>query len=220
MIRQDRLEAQLIAGLKDRISKTEAIEYALTRFQDGLHKRLKDLQEQTLKAADTVATLQNQRRELKGQAVNLGEAIAKMGHSSTLLHQLAVIESEIERIDERLALANQPLDLAFSLELIRDFVSEKALDFNLAFDSEPSKARQVLANHIERLVLTPRVTEDGPVYDVSGEIDLCGGDREGMSLAVKASIRPSSGQKRCNADGGQGRDRTADAGLFRAALYH
>jgi chromosome segregation ATPase len=146
MIRLDRLEAQLIAGLTERVSKPEVIEYALQRFQEELQKRLRDLQEQTLKAAGAVASIQNQRRELKGQAQNLGEAIAKMGHSATLLQQLAGIESEIERIDERLALANQPLDLAFSLELIRDFVCQKALDFRAAFDSEPGRARQILAN--------------------------------------------------------------------------
>lgn len=60
MIRQDRLEVQLIAGL-------------------------------TLKAAGEVASRQNRRRELKEQAQNLGSAIAQMGHSTTLLQQLAGI---------------------------------------------------------------------------------------------------------------------------------
>ena len=98
------------------------------------------------------------------------------------------MSQDIERIDKRLALVNQPLDLAFSLELIRNFVSEKVLDFRLAFDAEPGKAWQILANHIEKPVLTPKETEDGPVYDVSGDIDLLGGDRSDMSLAVKASM--------------------------------
>lgn len=110
MIRQDRLETQLIAGLTDRISKSERIEYALEWFQEQLQGRLRDIQEQTLKAADTVSTLQTQRHELKARANNLGEAIAQMGHSATLLQQLAAVESEIERIDESLAVANQPLD--------------------------------------------------------------------------------------------------------------
>jgi len=83
-----------------RVSKPEVIEYALQRFQEELQKRLRDLQEQTLKAAGAVASLQNQRRELKGQAQNPGEAIAKIGHSATLLQQLVGIESEIERIDD------------------------------------------------------------------------------------------------------------------------
>lgn len=195
MIRQDRLEAQLIAGLTERVSKTELIEYALKQFQERLQARLRELQEHTLKAADAVTTLQNQRRELKARANNLGEAIAQMGHSATLLQQLAGVESEIERIDERLAVANQPLDLAFSLESIRDFVSDKAMDFTMAFDSEPAKAREILALHIERLILTPRKTEDGSVYDVSGDIDLFGGDGKSISLVVEAYTGRSSKQR-------------------------
>ena len=154
------------------------------------------MQEQTLKAAEGVTTLQDQRRELKGRAQNLGEAIARMGRSVTLLQQLAEIELEIGRIDEQLAFANQPLDLAFSLESIRDFVAKKALDFRSAFDAEPGKARQILANHIEKLILTPRETEYGPVYDVSGDIDLFGGDQAAMGLVIKATTSRRPGAKR------------------------
>ncbi len=64
------------------------------------------------------------------------------------------------------------MDLEFSLESIRDFVADKALDFKAAFDSEPVKAKEILACHIDQLVLTPRETDEGPVYDVSGDIDL------------------------------------------------
>ena len=93
-------------------------------------------------------------------------------------------------------LANQPLDLAFSLESIRNFVSEKATDLRSAFDLNPEKARQILASHIERLLLTPREGEDGPVYDVSGNIDLFGRDRTAMGLAVKASPSRQPGGKK------------------------
>jgi hypothetical protein len=70
MIRLDRLEAQLVAGLMERVSKPAVIEYALRRFQEQLQKRLRDLQEQTLKAVDAVDAvkdLQSQRHELKAQ---------------------------------------------------------------------------------------------------------------------------------------------------------
>jgi site-specific DNA recombinase len=195
MIRQDRLETQLIAGLTERVSKTELIEYALKQFQARLQARLKELQDQTLKAADAVTALQNQRRELKARANNLGEAIAQMGYSATLLQQLATLELEIQRIDERLAVANQPLDLAFSLESIRDFVSDKAMDFSAGFDSEPAKAKEILARHIDRLILTPRQAEDGMLYDVSGDIDLFGGDGKAMSLVVEAYTGRASKQR-------------------------
>ncbi|GGA80629.1 hypothetical protein GCM10011507_34830 [Edaphobacter acidisoli] len=48
-------------------------------------------------------------------------------------------------------------------------------DLRSAFDLEPAKARQILANHIGKLILTPRGTEDGPIYEVSGDIDLLAG---------------------------------------------
>lgn len=196
MIRLDRLETQLIAGLKERVSKLDAIEYALQRFQEELQRRLRDLQERTLKAAGEVANLQDRRRELKARARSLGEAIAKMGHSTTLLQQLAELEGEIEQIDEKLALANQPLDLSFSLDLIRDFVSKKAADFQAAFDAEPARARQILASHIEKLVLTPRATAEGPVYDVTGDLDLFGGDKTAMGLVVRAAPGRKPGGKK------------------------
>ena len=75
MIKQDRLETQLIAGLTERVSKSELIEYALKRFQEQLQMRLRDIQEQTLKAADAVSALQNQRRELKERANNLDKSL-------------------------------------------------------------------------------------------------------------------------------------------------
>ncbi len=158
-----------------------------------------------------------------------------MGHSATLLQQLAAVESEIERIDESLAVANQPLDLAFSIEAIRDFVASKTLDFKAAFDSEPVKAKEILARHINQLVLTPRDTGQGSVYDVSGDVDLFGGDGRAMSLladACSGRATKKTGLKTAgsvasgpvfngstvrNGGGGQRRDRTADAGLFRAA---
>ena len=195
MIRQDRLEVQLIAGLTERVAKSDLIEYALKRFQECLQMRLRELQEQTLKAADIVTSLQDQRRDLKARANNLGNAIAQMGHSATLLQQLATLESEIQKIDERLAVANQPLDLAFSLESIRDFASDKALDFQAAFNAEPGKAKEILAAYIEQLILTPRNTEDGMVYDVSGDIDLFGGDGKAMGLVVEAYTGRSTKQK-------------------------
>jgi hypothetical protein len=73
------------------------------------------------------------------------------------LQQLATVESEIERVGERLAVANQPLDLAFSLEAIRDFAAEKTLDFKAICGSESLKPKEILARYIDRLVLTPRV---------------------------------------------------------------
>jgi hypothetical protein len=58
-------------------------------------------------------------------------------------------------------------------------------------------ARQALAAHIEKLILTPKLTPEGPIFELFGDADFLGGDQGVMLL-------------------GQGRNRTADASLFRA----
>jgi hypothetical protein len=55
------------------------------------------------------------------------------------------------------------------------------MDFKAVFDSEFPKAKEILAQHIDRLVLTPKETEDGMVYDVSGISTYFGGDGKIMS---------------------------------------
>lgn len=138
------------------------------------------------------------------RANRLADAIEQMGHSMILLQKLAGIEGEIARIDEKLALANQPLDLAFSLEFIRDFASEKATDFTAAFASEPKLAKEILARHIDRLVLTPSEQDGRMVYDVTGDIDLFGGDGKAMSLIIGAYTSRSLKRRRIStANSGQ-----------------
>jgi hypothetical protein len=52
-------------------------------------------------------------------------------------------------------------------------------------------------------VLTPKGTPEGTVLEVSGSVELFNGNETGEGV--------------CISNGGQRRDRTADAGIFRAA---
>jgi site-specific DNA recombinase len=103
MIRQDRLEDQLIWGLSDKIFRPEMLEYAVNRFAEELHRRLEQMQKENAKAALDIDLLQSERRELQAKASNVAKAIAEMGHSKSLLNQLSMIETEISRIDQNLA---------------------------------------------------------------------------------------------------------------------
>jgi hypothetical protein len=108
MIRRDRLEEQLLTGLEERVLKPEMIDYAFERFQGEVQRRLKELREAANNAETGVRAVQKKRQELKGRAANIAEAIAAIGHSPSLLAQLAVIESEIARMDDQLCSLNQP----------------------------------------------------------------------------------------------------------------
>jgi DNA invertase Pin-like site-specific DNA recombinase len=170
LIRRDRLEHQLLTGLSDRILKPEMIDFALERFQEQLQSRLQELRDQAESAADGVAALQTKRQELKMKVSNVTEAIAAVGHSPGLLAQLATIEAEIARLDERLAEMNQPRDLTASLDDLKAFLRERAAAIGELLHGDVEIARQALAKHIDRLVLTPKTSLDGPVLEGRAQV--------------------------------------------------
>ncbi len=191
MIRRDRLEEQLLMGLEKRVLQPEMIDYAFERFQAEVQRRLKEIRDAANNAATGVVALHRKRQELKGRAANIAEAIAAIGHSPSLLAQLAVIESEIAKLDDQMCSLNRPEELAASVEDMREFFRQNALELRSLLRGDVDTARQALAKHVEKLVLTPKETPDGPVFEVSGDVAVFCGDpgRDGV----------------CSSNGGQGR---------------
>lgn len=159
----------------------------------GLQHRLQELRDQADSAADGVAALQAKRQELKMKVDNVTEAIAAIGHSPNLLSKLAAIEAEISRLDDRLAEMNQPRDLTVSLDDLRMFLHERAAAIGELLHGDVEIARQALAKHVDQLVLTPKGTPDGPILEVSGDVEIFDGN--GATGDV------------CSSNGGQRRDR-------------
>jgi hypothetical protein len=116
-IRQDRLEEQLVAALEQRLRNPQMIEYVLIRFQEELQKRLAELQRQSTRLGD----LREERASLKSKARRLVDAVAVAGHSPALLSSLATVEEQIAGLDRRIE-SSKPIDVAATLEEIRDFV--------------------------------------------------------------------------------------------------
>jgi site-specific DNA recombinase len=204
MIRRDRLEEQLLSGLEQRVLKPEMINYAFTRFQTEVQRRLKQIKDEAMRAGSGLSALQQKRKALKGKAANVAEAIAAMGHSPSLLTQLGAIEGEIAKIDDQISSLNQPQELGVSYDDLSKFFYEKASELREALRADVETARKALAKHIQKLVLTPKETSDGPIFEVSRDVEIFDGTDNGGGV--------------CSSNGGQGRNRTADASLFRAAL--
>ncbi len=190
MIRQDRLEAQLLQGLVARLLRPDMLEYALERFAAQLQERLRRLEEEAKRAAGGVQLLQDRREELQTKARNLAEAIAAIGHSPSLLTQLSVIERELERVDAQLLQVNQPMNVAVTMAELREFVARKAGELGEILRADVATARQALAKHIEKLVLTPQETPEGPVLEVSGDVDLFGGEPCVVQMVARDGIEP------------------------------
>ena len=93
------------------------------------------------------------RQELKTNATNVTEAIAAIGHSPSLPAQLATIETEKSKLDDRLTEMNQPRDLAVSLGDLREV---RAAEIGALLRGDVEVARLVLAKYVDRLVLTSK----------------------------------------------------------------
>jgi hypothetical protein len=130
-------------------------------------------------------------QELKAKATNVTEAIAAIGHSPSLLAQLATIETEIAKLDDRLTEMNQPRDLAVSLEDLREVLHGRAAEIGALLRGDAEVARQALAKYVDRPVLTPRGTPEGPVLDISGSVEIFNGNETGDGVCIS-----NGGQRR------------------------
>ena len=80
---------------------------------------------------------------------------------------------------------NKPLEFAANIKEMREFVTQKALDLTAVLRLDVATARRVLANHVQKLALTPKETPDGGVLEVSGDVDLFGGDDRVMHVVAR-----------------------------------
>jgi site-specific DNA recombinase len=166
-IRQDRLEEQLLAALEQRLANPDMIECTLTRFQEELHKRLAEIQRQTT----GLESARRERRQLQTKAQHLTDAIADAGHSPALLSKLGEVEAHIAKLDRHID-SWKPMDIATTVEEIRDFVSRNLINLRGLLHEDASRSKAALSRHIGQLVLKPKLTPSGPIYEVSGGLDL------------------------------------------------
>ena len=185
-IRQERLEDQLLGALEERLVRPEVTEYVLRRFREQLNKRLAGIQREA--ASNSVASLRRTRKELRGQAKRLADAIAEAGHSPTLLQRLRSVESEIARVEGHMK-AQKPFDPKATEDRIQDYVRKNVLHLRNTLQGDVTNAKMALMKHVGQLVLTPKQTSKGPIFEVSGAVDLLG-SKDVMQVVARDGIEP------------------------------
>jgi hypothetical protein len=133
--------------------------------------------------------LGQQRRDFEGKAKRLAEAIAVAGHSPTLLAQLASTEAEIESVDRKLDQL-RPVDLKVDMAETREFVLKNVLLLKRLIREDATLGKAALMKHLGQLTLTPRDTETGKVFEVSGGMNLLGGPNDVMPVVARDGIEP------------------------------
>ena len=183
-IRQDRLEEQLLAALEQRLANPEMIEYTLARFQEELQKRLSEIQRQTTGLQD----VRRERQQLQTKAQRLTDAIADAGHSPAILMKLGDVEAKIAALDRRIE-ACKPVDIGTTVVEIREFVYRNLINLKGLLHEDASRSKAAFSRHIGQLVLKPKQTPSGPIYEVSGGLDLLAGS-DVMPVVARDGIEP------------------------------
>ena len=64
------------------------------------------------------------------------------------------------------------------------------MDLRTLLHGDAERCKPILARHIGQLVLNPKETPTGPVYEVSGGLDLLPGGGDVMPVVARDGIEP------------------------------
>jgi site-specific DNA recombinase len=173
-IRQDRLSEQLLGFIVGQLLQPELLEHAIVRFYEQIRILDNKSEREHQKGLTEIDTLKDKKARLTQEAGNLAEAIAENGHrkSPTLLSLLQNIEAQVEAINMRLKSPKKTEKITASKDEVRDFVFQKARDLQTSLKADVLIAKQTLRRHLRPLLLTPKHTPAGPVFEVTGDLNL------------------------------------------------
>ena len=83
------------------------------------------------------------------------------------------------------------------IERIREFVLQNANDLSTVILANAAVAKQALQTHFKPVVLTPKQTNDGPLFTVQGTFDLFSGVPDVMQLVPRGGLEPPRPVKVC-----------------------
>ena len=137
-----------------------------------------------------LAVLHKRQEELEAQAGRIADAIAVAGHSPALLTRLATAEAELARVTQEIA-THKPVNVTATIADIQEFVRQNVMQLRNLLRKDAPTARAALMKHIKQLVLTPEDRPTGPVFQVSGGVEVLNPDV--MPVVARAGWQPLPG---------------------------
>jgi site-specific DNA recombinase len=193
MIRQDRLEEQLLDALQQRILNPKIPDAAITRCEEEVRTRLAEMARQG--AVVSLESLTKDLEEKKRRRAKLIDAIETAGDITSLTDRLRDLEGEIKRIQHAIE-NHRPQKLDDALSGLREHVTRELLGFKEVLlaagnDAEMVRAKAALTKHVGKLVLTPALRDGRPVYKVTGNVTVAGeSEKCRKQLVARDGIEP------------------------------
>lgn len=171
-VRQDALEQKFLAALCQKLRSQDLREELIQALHTHLVEQ-RHLQDKAAEAALEQRTEMecNRAKYLRHQA-NLLEAIREEGGCRSLYEDLKEVEGKIARIDERLVSGERAPARPITMEEVREFVNGEALRFEQLLMGSAEQLKADFQRRITSITLTPSVDERGPLYTVTGDVDL------------------------------------------------
>jgi len=179
-IPQRKLEQQLLAALSTNLLDPRLEEERVQSFRDQLKATLAAETRRTREAASQDSQLKEELAGLEKEQENLVDGIARHGFSPALSARLAAVESRIAQIQKLRNAGVEPKVPEFTTEDIREFVQRKSQEFANTLAGDAAIAREQLRKRISKLILTPKQTQDGSVFEVTGDVSLFQGNGDVM----------------------------------------
>ena len=179
-IPQQKLERQLLAALAANLTDPRLEEERVQALLDQLKARLDAQTRRAREAASQDSQLKEELAHLNKEQANLVDAIAQHGLSEGLSARLTSVENRISQIQRLRDAGVEPKVPEFTIEEVREFLRRKTQEFTNILAGKAETSRAQLQKSITKLVLTPKQTPDGSVFEVRGDINLFHGSGDVM----------------------------------------
>ena len=171
-ILRNRLESQLISAISKNLLDPRLEEERIQEFRKQLEARIALEEKLAAEGSSNRPKLEAERSDLEKQARHLVDAISQHGYSPFLSAQLAGAESRLAEIERSLSAKTATKLPTFTDEQIRGFLRKECNDFCELLKGDPETARREIQKQIKKLVMTPKETPNGTVFEVSGDVEL------------------------------------------------
>jgi site-specific DNA recombinase len=171
-ILRTRLEHQLISAISKNLLDPRLEQERIAEFRKQLEARIALEEKLAAEGSSNRPKLEAQRSDLEKQARHLVDAISQHGFSPFLSAQLAGAESRLAEIERSLSAKTATKLPTFTDEQIRGFLRKECNDFCELLKGDPETARREIQKRIKKLVMTPKETPNGTVFEVSGDVEL------------------------------------------------
>ena len=171
-IRADVLEERFIAALSQNLLSEDLREELVRAMWSHLRESAKAAAYRLNAAVGNRVQMEEERKSFVAQIKNVTNAIKDGGHSPWLLEELRELDAKVSHLDEALAALAVPPQKDITEDEVRGFLDSATQRLKEILSSNPEAVRNEFRRRITSITLTPSEDEHGPVYKVTGDVDL------------------------------------------------